>query len=439
MDMDKQTLEDLKEKDAQGDAEAQYQLGMYSESRRDYRAAREYYKKAAKKGNHKAETRLGILFHEGYGTNINDEIALYWFKRAANAKSPDPLGEYYMGLLCETGVEAMPDGKNTGKYDENDLERMAESGGFAEREEILKPDGNEAVKWYQKAAEGGCGEAMERLGELYCHGMYVDKDPGRALELFEKAADMGMKESAYMAALMLDAGEGCQRDEAKALERLRQAAEMDHRKAQTAYGQKLAAAGQYADALRWFEKAAGYDTAAKRELGDLYLNGHGVKKDEAKAFEYFRSAAEDKYAPDPIAQLKLGMLCYLGIGCEQDSAKAGKLIMDSFVGGVGITAAQGIDDDIRDIYGVMCEHGFAVEKQPEKAYKYYSAAGGGGNVNALYNAGRCFYYGIGKEKNNSIAKNWLTSAAEKGHAEAKKLLDKILFEEEYAKKNREKD
>ena len=439
MDMDIQTLDELKKKDAQGDAEAQYQLGMYSESRRDYRAAREYYKKAAKKGNHKAETRLGILFHEGYGTNINDEIALYWFKRAANAKSPDPLGEYYMGLLCETGVEVMPDGSNSGRFNENDIERMAESDGSGGREEILKADGKEAVKWYSKAAGSGSAEAMERLGEMYSHGLYVDKDPLKALELFEKAADKGMKESAYMAALMLDAGEDSPKDATKALELLRRAAGMDHRKAQTAYGQKLAAAGQYADALRWFEKAAEYDTAAKRELGNLYLGGHGVQKDEAKAVEYFSSAAENRNNPDPIAQLKLGMLFYLGIGCEPNNTKAGKLIMDSFVGGVGITAAQGIDDDIRDVYGVMCEHGFGVEKQPEKAYKYYSAAGGGGNVNALYNAGRCFYYGIGKEKNNQLAKNWLSSAAEKGHGEAKKLLDRILFEEEYAKKNQEKN
>ena len=49
----------------------------------------------------------------------------------------------------------------------------------------------------------------------------------------------------------------------------------------------------YAEALKWFRKAAEQENAkAQYNLGVMYINGEGVTKDYAEAFKWFRKAAE---------------------------------------------------------------------------------------------------------------------------------------------------
>src|SRR5687767_7422945 len=60
------------------------------------------------------------------------------------------------------------------------------------------------------------------------------------------------------------------------------------------------------------------DEMAQYNLGNCYENGIGVKKDETKAFEYYKKSAEKGYN---MAQNKLGIL-YESKGTEKDLKKA---------------------------------------------------------------------------------------------------------------------
>ena len=76
----------------------------------------------------------------------------------------------------------------------------------------------------------------------------------------------------------------------------------------------------YAIALTQFQAlAAQGDSTAQYDLGQMYVNGVGVKEDDAAAVAWFRKAAEKGLAA---AQAQLGVMCYLGQGTAQDDAEA---------------------------------------------------------------------------------------------------------------------
>lgn len=54
---------------------------------------------------------------------------------------------------------------------------------------------NEAVKWYQKAAEQGNAMAQYNLGVMYANGMGVEGELKIAVEWYRKAANQGHKEA----------------------------------------------------------------------------------------------------------------------------------------------------------------------------------------------------------------------------------------------------
>ena len=104
-------------------------------------------------------------------------------------------------------------------------------------------------------------------------------------------------------------GRGVAKDYAEAVKWYRKAAEKDHAIAQhnlgIMYANGRGVAQDYAEAVKWFRKAAEQDYAnAQSNLGLMYENGQGVAKNYAEAVKWFRKAAEQDYA---IAQYNLGV------------------------------------------------------------------------------------------------------------------------------------
>ena len=80
-------ISDLRRKAEQGDAEAQYSIGMlYYEGydvKQDYATARQWWEEAAAQGNAWAQYRLGVLYSKGRGVPQGDGTAREWFEKAA--------------------------------------------------------------------------------------------------------------------------------------------------------------------------------------------------------------------------------------------------------------------------------------------------------------------------------------------------------------------
>ena len=76
----------------------------------------------------------------------------------------------------------------------------------------------------------------------------------------------------------------------------------------------------YTQAAKWYRKAAEQGHAdAQFNLGSMYANGEGVKQDDTQAVEWFRKAAEQGHA---YAQNNLGLMYAKGEGVKQDYTQA---------------------------------------------------------------------------------------------------------------------
>src|SRR5712691_3389362 len=96
------SVESLKQRAAQGEAEAQLSLGLlYATGKslpQDYAEALKWYRLAAAQGNAEAQFSLGVLYAKGEGVPQEDAEALKWYRLAAaqgNAGAQFNLGILY--------------------------------------------------------------------------------------------------------------------------------------------------------------------------------------------------------------------------------------------------------------------------------------------------------------------------------------------------------
>ena len=78
-----QTINKLRESALEGNAAAQYRLGIHFTQSRDYNNAYKWFHKAAEQGYTKAHYMIGLSYSLGRGVPQNQEVALEWFPKAA--------------------------------------------------------------------------------------------------------------------------------------------------------------------------------------------------------------------------------------------------------------------------------------------------------------------------------------------------------------------
>ena len=102
--------------------------------------------------------------------------------------------------------------------------------------------------------------------------------------------------------------------------RSRQAAEQGNADAQVKLADIHTKSKDYAEALKWYRKAAvqGY-APAQHGLGLMYHKGEGVLEDYREAVKWYRKAAEQGHAG---AQNNLGNMYHKGYGVPEDYVKA---------------------------------------------------------------------------------------------------------------------
>jgi len=214
----------------------------------------------AAKGDAKAQTALGNMYHDGFGVEKDIAKALEWYRKAVDqgyAEAQFRLGhEYAMGH----GVTA-------------DLEV--------------------AVSLFKKAAAQGHGEAQYRLAEYYRVGRGVQKDMFESLAWYKKSADAGYaKAQEVVANYYHEKGEFPQ-----VLTYLEKAAEQNSSVASYALGMMyLQGSGVAVDDKKGagyiFRAALANHLEAKAVYGYLLLVGQGVTKDTSAAYKHLSEAAE---------------------------------------------------------------------------------------------------------------------------------------------------
>ena len=133
----------------------------------------------------------------------------------------------------------------------------------------------QAIYWWQKAADAGNSAAQKNLAFCYLKGDGVEKNVEKAVYWWQKAADAGNSAAQFNLAICYLKGDGVEKDVEKA--------------------------------VYWWQKAADAgDSTAQYRLAFCYLKGEGIEKDVEKAVYWWQKAAD---TGDSDAEYMLELCC----------------------------------------------------------------------------------------------------------------------------------
>ncbi|MBQ3811098.1 MAG: sel1 repeat family protein, partial [Kiritimatiellae bacterium] len=157
-------------------------------------------------------------------------------------------------------------------------------------------------------------------------------------------------------------------------------------------------------------RAEAGDAEAQFKVGNCYLHGNGVERNDALAAEWYLKSAEQGYAR---GEYKLGVSFLRGDGVETNLVAAFEWMKKS------------ADHDYPLAWfalGTFYEEGTGVEKDGAEALRWYRKAAesdhGQARAFAQNSVGRCYRFGIGIERNEQEALVWYLKSAEAGNPAA---------------------
>ena len=124
----------------------------------DYAAALAQWQDLADAGDAKACYGMGLLYGNGFGVDMNDELALKFYGIAAAEGHAE--AQYNLGVMHQNGWG-------------------------------VPPDEEEGMKWYRLAAEQGVNGAQMALGRFYAMDFADSYDPVKAYKWFALADKLG--------------------------------------------------------------------------------------------------------------------------------------------------------------------------------------------------------------------------------------------------------
>ena len=181
-------------------------------------------------------------------------------------------------------------------------------------------------------------------------------------------------------------------------------------------------AGDFSEALMWYEKAAEQGNAwAQYWCGSIYDNGEGIAEDKEKALMWYEKVAEQG---DIMAQNRCGDMYYNGEGTAEDKEKAlmwyEKAAEDDVLAQIHFFDMYCVGDVIyaQNRCGDMYYRGEGTEADKEKALMWYEYAARQDDARAQVRCGDMYYRGEGTEADKAKALMWYEKAAEWGDVQA---------------------
>lgn len=167
------------------------------------------------------------------------------------------------------------------------------------------------------------------------------------------------------------------------------------------------------EALRIFKQyAAKGDPRAMNGLGLMYLRGHEMAADSAKAIEWLTKAGKAGYVR---AWQNLGLMYfYAHCGVKQDFEKA----FHYFNTGVEAGGIGALYDA-----GYMLYKGLGCRQDYKKAVEYFIKGAGKEHAPCMYMLGLCYRNGYGVDMDEAEANFWLTEAVKQGYVLASEELE----------------
>jgi TPR repeat protein len=383
----------------------------------------EHYRAKAEQGQAEAQYYLGMIYRTGsHGVAKDVPVSVTWLTKSA--EQGHSRAQYYLG---RTYFDF--DGNTSG----------------------VAKDTPKAVSWWGKAAAQGDADAQEAVGfcyakgfgglvkneiEAYAYQILASRSNASAMawrgkleaSLSPESLRAGVARSKVLqAAVVVTANSAAPASEVKtplaevkSIQDLKAKAVKGDRGAQRdlamAYGKGEGVAQDYAEAAKWFRKAAELgDMFSQFATGSNYEQGQGVAKDLAEALRWYRKAADQGYAR---AQFNVGNSYYHGLGVTRNYAEAIKWYRTCAEEGDVLVAG-------RALYGLGFCHanGQGVTKNLVEAYAHYDLAG------ATVADARAGLLDLGSK----LTADQLAAAKKRSAALQKELSDKLRSKDKTAK------
>ncbi len=372
-----------------GNANAQYEMGKWCESRQGvgenpYEAVA-WYRKAAEQGNGWAQHDLANCYYHAKGVKQDYAEAFKWFQLAAD--NGIAWSQYEVGHWYEEGIFVEKDNRKAFEF----YQRAAENGNDWAQYSLVRcyQEGigtiiskELAMMWREKAAKQGNGWAQHELANCYYHGKGVKQDYAKAFKWFLRSADNGIAWSQYEVGHWYEEGIFVEKDNWKAFEFYKRAAENGNDWAQNSlarcYQEGVGVDKDEQEAVVWYKKAAEQGNAgAQDSLGWCYENGLGIDRNPREAVAWYHKAAAQGNAK---AENSLGRCYFNGFGVDKDEQEA--------VVWYKKAAEQG-NADAQDSLGWCYEDGLGVTRNYAKAFDLYRRSADQDNEKAKISVVRC--------------------------------------------------
>ena len=274
----KDTLIILTEKAEAGDAAAQNTLGTWyyqgKNVEKNYQTALKWWSKSADQGNAYAIGNMAMCYQLGNGIQKDSALSVSLYKSAikkGNAeiikqherlaeKKENTFSNMLMYELYNTGTGVKHDASKAAYY----LKNLAEMGDSEQQYRLAlyylnNSQADNAIKWFELAAQNGSVGATYYCGYLLHQGMGVTQDKKKGIGLMQKAEEKGFIAADNQLGRIYYEGDGVERD--------------------------------FAKAVNYLNKAAPTTGKAQWLLGLCYLKGQGVTKDYYLATQWMVESA----------------------------------------------------------------------------------------------------------------------------------------------------
>ena len=379
---------------------------------------------AAELGHLVAQLRLGGIFLEDIGGNLDYDAAHLWFIRAAD--QGDARAQLKLGWMHEAGLG-------------------------------VDADNRRAVYWYRVSAELGNPEAQFNIGVKYDNGEGVDHNPEEAVRWFMVAAEHGLADARYFLGQALESGDGVESNLQEAIDWYFVASEQGHASGRRRFW-SLCISGAFRpetyeetifaeligvhlgnsipffrDALRLRKgweveiyskicRASRGDATSQFELGNQYHIGDKVLMDFDAAIYWYKLASEQNY---PFAWNNLGIIYNIPQEIYFDEVEAASCFRKaSELGYFNQMTALG------NIYYT----GKSVSLNYTLAREWYLKAMNHGDAGGFFGLGLIYGQGLGVEKDLDLARTYFVSAVDRRPSLAGRLYEfyskGIIFSED---------
>ncbi len=403
--------------------------------KKDYSRALSLFLAAEKNGNIYASARIGIMYHYGYGCEIDRALARHHFSKGSY--NGCPLGRAWISEYVSQQNETVRFGD---KDDDNALTlsgREAAGKLYAETEPYLKlmcdtgdmealffrgynllhgvgieQNVKEGFRLLSLALQNGEHRAAVHLAECYYNGWGVVQNYNTAFRFLTEHPQPGFKKALFLQGKCYYYGHGTDQDYPLAIYYFRRAAKLGHGSSKDylgdCYYNGYGTAVNYPEAAKWYKDAADNHSNGNSamRLAGMYRAGKGVEQNLQKTKHYYLLAAQEDIVP---AQRLVSLMYLAGSdGFEQDN-EAARLWMEK--------AAQQGDAESQFRLGqfYLSDLGFDDDKL---AFEWFIKAAEQGYPEAEHAVGCCYAYNLYVDTDYYEANSWFQRASDHGVAQA---------------------